>query len=514
MDVKRFLCLGLCLALCCCLCGCTSPGMPITDPVPSVTLPPAEVSHVAPIGDAALKYSEDAVLYLPSRDGISLTGIETSVSYSPVRPKAETLVRALLAHKGNTEAEALGGDVRLSLYGTSPVEVSRDVVTVNLSASALQLDRESLYRVGQAIANTLTELEEINAVNLLVVDKAVGLDIANTLPMGALRRSTAQDLGAAYRQQLSRRVESDDTAAQKPFSASVALYFPLADTEGMVSELRALSFENQLLPDMVISILHELSLGPKTEEIASPALPLLADLLTATPTLTHSDEAGGSILCLDFAHNLYDMLEAYQITSEQCAASLCYTFCTFLPNISGVDISINGTPVDSLYLTEELEDASSDALLRAECSNRLYDYCTLHFATEDQKALAAVRRPIPYFQRTNPRSLLAELAKGPQASDSRTDLLPVMSKDVLKNTDMLGFALSDSTMLVNFAPGFSKAADEMTADTERLFAYSIVNTLCMEDRIKNVCFFQSGNQFDGFSGEIYWAGLFYPMPAE
>jgi spore germination protein GerM len=208
------------------------------------------------------------------------------------------------------------------------------------------------------------------------------------------------------------------------------------------------------------------------------------------------------------------MLEAYQITSEQCAASLCYTFCTFLPNISGVDISINGTPVDSLYLTEDVADDSSDALLRAECSDRLYDYCTLYFATEDQKTLAAVKRPISYFQRTNPRSLLVELAKGPQASDSRTDLLPVMSKDVLKNTDMLGFALSDSTMLVNFSPSFSKAANELTAIEERLFAYSLVNTLCMEERIKNVCFFQAGNQFDGFSGEIYWAGLFYPMAAQ
>ena len=72
----------------------------------------------------------------------SLSKVSTQVSYSPVRPEAETLVRSLLAHKGNKEATALGGDTKLSLYGTSPVEVSRDTVTVNLSASALQLDRE------------------------------------------------------------------------------------------------------------------------------------------------------------------------------------------------------------------------------------------------------------------------------------------------------------------------------------------------------------------------------------
>ena len=512
MLLKRiFLSAGL-VALCFCLCGCTSAGLPITDAVPSVTLPPAEISFVAPIGDAALEYTEETVLHLPSHDGISLTKVPVQVAYSPARPKAESLVRTLLSHSSGTEAASLGGDVRLSLYGKSPVEVSRDVVTVNLSASALQLDREAFYIVCQSIANTLTELEDIRAVNILVVDKAVGLDIANTLPVGALQRSTAQDLGAVYRQLMSRRVESTDSAAQKPFSANVTLYFPLAGTDGMVSEVRTMSFENQLLHDMVTHILRELAAGPAQEGIGSPALPLLGDLLTSTPTLTASDETGGTILSLDFAHNLYDMLEAYQITKEQSMASLCYTFCTFLPNLSGINVSINGTPVESRYWTEDVEDETPNVLLRAQCWDRLYNYCTLYFVSEDEKTLVPSQRPIACFHSSNPRHLLRELSRGPQTYDSQPALLPVMPKDALRDTDMLGFALSGETILANFAPTFKKVLQAMEGPEEQLFAYSLVNTLCMEERIKNVCFFQSGNQLDTFSGSIYWAGLFYPLP--
>lgn len=511
MPSRRLIPLLICLALL--LTGCTSTGLPITDSTPSVTLPPAEVSYVAPIGDAALEYTDTATLYLPSHDGISLSDIETEIRFSLVRPAAETIVRSLIAHAGNKDASSLGGDVRLSLYGANPVEISRDVATVNLSASALQLDREQLYIVCQAIANTLTALDEINYVNVLVVDKPVGLDIANTLPMGALRRNTAQDLGAVYEQLLSRRVTVGSTTAATPLSANVALYFPLQNSDGLVCEARTISFENQHLPDMVTAILRELGAGPADRSVGSPQLPLLADLLTATPVLSENPTSGGQIIALDFAHNLDDMLDAYGITRSQCTASLCYTMSSFFPNVSGLALSINGTPVDSLMLTEE-DEPSEDAhvFLRSDFSGLIYDYCTLYFVDEESQRLLPTRRAIAYYQRTTPRVLLCELAKGPQPSDSHPDLLPVMEANAITDTTILGFALSDGTLLANFAPSFAKIIKGLAPEEERMLAYALVNTLCMDERVKNVCFFQSGAQFDGFSGEIYWRGLFHPLP--
>ncbi|MBR5547113.1 MAG: GerMN domain-containing protein [Clostridia bacterium] len=496
------------------LTGCAGTGLPITDVSPDVTLPPAEVTYLAPIGDAALEYKDTATLYLPSHDGIGLADIETDISFSLVRPAAETVMRSLISQTGSREYTSLGGEVRLSLYGANPVEISRNVATVNLSASALQLDRQRLYIACQAIANTLTAIDGIDYVNVLVVDKPVGLDIANTLPMGALKANSSRDLSSVYEQLLAKRVPAGSQAAV-PLSAYVALYFPLQNSDGLVCEARPISFENQQLPEMVTAILRALAAGPSDSQIRSPQLPLLADLLTTTPVLQDNPSSGSQIIALDFAHNLDDMLDAYGITRSQCTASLCYTLSSFFPNVSGISLSINGTPVDALYLTEE--DASgeeSDVFLRAAFSGLIYDYCTLYFADPETQKLAPSSRAIAYYQRTNPRVLLCELAKGPQAGDSHPDLLPVMDEKSITDTTLLGFALSDHTLLVNFAPSFSDLGKGISPQQERLLAYALVNSLCMDERVRSICFFQSGTQFDGFTDEIYWRGLFNPLVLE
>lgn len=491
--------------------GCTNAGLPLTDSQPTVTLPPADVKYPAPIGDAALEYTAPAVLYLPSHDGISLTHVDTEVTFSLVRPAAESIARALLAHGGTKEASSLGGSVRLSLYGANPVEISRDVATVNLSASALKLDREQLYIASQAIANTLTQLDEINYVNILIVDKPVGLDIANSLPMGALKYSAFKDLGAFYDQLLSRKASSAQDTSTPPLSADVALFFPLQNSDGLVCETRSLSFENQKSDAMITGILRELASGPNDPSIDSTTLPLLADLLTQEPSVHENAGAGGNIIALDFAPNLDDMLEAYGVSRRQCAASICYTLTSFFPNVTGIELTINGLPVS--WNTNEIKtDNENGIYLRSDFSEMIYDYCTLYFAEAESGKLVPVKRAIPYYQCFNPRILLCELAKGPKPGDSITDLAPVMKEGGITDTTILGFSISNGILLTNFAPAFSALGKTFTPDEERLFVYSLVNTLCSSKQTKSVCFFKSGVQFDGFSGEIYWGGLFYPIP--
>lgn len=515
--IRKYAVLALSMALACTLlAGCAPVGLPITDDEPAVTLPPAEVSFLAPIGDASLEYTAPATLYLPRHDGMGLTTVESEVSFSPTRSDAESLARALLAHAGDGNASPVGGSVRLSLYGVNPVEVSRNVATVNLAANALQLSRDALYLACQAIANTLATLPEIEWVNFLVVDRPVGLDIANTLPMGAFLATTAQDIGAAYEQLLSRRVDSGSDASLKPLTSNVTLYFPVSGMDGVVSEVRSVSFSDQVFSNMVVAILRELAQGP-TGEIDSPALPLLGDLLTADPVLVNSESTGGSVIELEFAYNLDDMLEAYGLTRAQSMASLCYTLCTFFPNVSGIRVSINDTPVSQLQLEEDQDVSISFAenvLLRTDFSILLYDYCTLYFADTDGQHLREVRRPVPYTQRMSPRTLLIELARGPKAYDSVDGLTAVMPAGAIQDTDILGLALSEGAMLVNFAPSFENVGAGMDETQERLLVYAMVNTLCAGTKADSVCFFRSGAQFDGFSGKIYWRGLFYPLPAD
>ena len=516
MAMKRAALAALLAAACAMLCSCASSGLPVADDVPSVTLPPATVSFVAPIGDAALEYTAPAYFYLPTHDGLQLIAVNADVVFSPTRPEAESLVRALLAYVGDGAASAVGGEVRLSLYGANPVEVSRDVVTVNLAANALQLSREALYLACQSITNTLTALPQINYVNFLVGDKPVGLDIANSLPMGAFSRSNSQDIPAVYNQLLARRSDMAEGNEDKPLSANVTLYFPLAGTDGMVSEVHALTFADQSFPNRIVTIMRAHALGPR-DEIASPALPLLSDLLTAQPAIVASEEAGGSVIQLEFAYNLDDMLEAYGVTRAQAMASLCYTLCTFFPNVIGISVAINNTPIDLQTLQEDAEVSIAyheDVLMRSDFSTMLYDYCTLFLADAAREKLCQVRRPISYARRNDPRTLLAQLSLGSQPSDTTEGLASVMPLGALGDTTVLGIALEGDTLLVNFSPAFAQVGQGMSEQEERLLAYSIVNTLCAGTPATSVCFFVSGAQFEGFSGKIYWPGLFYPLPVE
>ena len=488
------------------LTSCAGNGIPLQTEV-TTTLPPAQNNFVAPIGDAALEYVAPTTLYLPRHDGARLTTVTTDVTYSAARPHAESVVRALLGYAGDGVASGVGGDTKLSLYGANPVEISNGVATVNLAASALQLDRKEYYVACQCIANTLTELDDVQSVNVQVMDKQIGLDIASTLPTGAFSRSFGDDAGAVYEQTLTQRAASDEDATEKRLTAAVTLYFPMTIDDGVMPETRSISFTGQLPSDMIAGILAEMALGAQAVE-HSPALPLLADLLTEAPAVTEPSDGSGQIVTLRFAYNFDDMLEAFGYTRASCMAALCYTLCTFLPNVAGVTVHVGDERVDELALADGTTLTLKDGVQRrADFAASLLANCTLYLARGGK--LAQVRRPVYYYQAANPRALLLELAKGPRDGDSVTDAEPVMPVNALRDADMLGLSLSGGTLLVNFAKTFENLGEGFTGAQDRLLAYALVNTLACNDRVKAVRFFVTGEPPKGFTDEIYWAGDFY-----
>ena len=101
----------------------------------------------------------------------------------------------LLAHAGDGTASPVGGSVRLSLYGVNPVEVSRNVATVNLAGQCPPAQPRCAVPGLSGHCQYADALPEIEWVNFLVVDRPVGLDIANTPAHG---RPCGHD-GAGYR---------------------------------------------------------------------------------------------------------------------------------------------------------------------------------------------------------------------------------------------------------------------------------------------------------------------------
>lgn len=484
-------------------------GVPVREES-SVALPTARVAYVAPIGDAALEYTAPATLYLPRHDGDRLSSLTETIPFSAARLEAESIVRALLLYPGDGVTSALGGDVKLALYGANPVEVSGDVATVNLAASALQLDRQQLYVCGQAIANTLTELAGIRYVNLLVMDKHIGLDLGSTLPTGALTRSVVADIAAAYEQALAQRVQADEDPSQKHLTATASLYFPLKALNGVLSEARNISFTSQEPSAIVLRLMEELSEGPLTTE-GSPPLPLLAQMLTEPPTVTETASGGGRLITLRFDTTLYDMLAAMEMPRASCFASIGYTLSTFMPNIAGITLYVGEERIDHVMLDATTGLLFADGVQkRADYAPLLMDRCVLYLPEQAGERLVMVERPVPFYQRTSPRALLLALFYGPSPMDAESGTAPVFPTGTLTDADILGISLSEQTLIVNLSGTFGKLGAGMTVARERLLAYAMVNTLLCGEEAKRVCFFVNGNKPTGFTGELYWPGIFYP----
>lgn len=507
---SKFTILTAWLLVCCLALSSCSGGIPLHPEPEAITLPPPQARYVAPIGDAALEYAGEATLYLPRADHARLSAIIQTIPFRAGKPQAESLARALLAYEGNDVLASAGGDVKLALYGANPVELSGDVATVNLAASALQLDRKAFYIACQAIANTLTSLPGIHYVNVLVMDRAVGLDIAGALPMGSLSRSVVEDAGALYEQLLSQRVKTAEDPASKGLTSPVTLYFPLAHLDGILTEVRSCSFESQALPDMAKRLLEELASGPQ-QISGSPPLPALGNL-ASPPEVTDAPAGGGKLITLRYGQELDAALGEAALTRAAVMAAICHTLATFLPGVAGVRFYIGQDQIQNVLLRDR---AGQVAILfneavqyRADYAAFLMDMGTLYLATQDGQRLLEVQRPMPYHLTHSPRALVLELAKGPQPFDSRPSS-PLMSPGALKDSDLVGFSLNDTTLLVNFAPTFSLVGQGFSPQQDRLLAYGLVNTLASLSRVGRICFFVAGEWPKDFSGEIQWSGDFY-----
>lgn len=514
---RKVLALLTALSACLLLAGC-QPSVPVIsgeNPTPEATLPPAAMLYDAPTGDAGLEYATRATIFLPRADGVRLIAQQVDLTLPAGRHGAEEVLRALLEYPGSALASPLSKTVKLQLSGTNPVEISRDVATVNLGASAHQLELRDLYMVCQAITNTLTEFSDIRYVNVLVAGVQVGLDVSASLPMGTLQRRTGEDVDALWEQAEAQRVLLSEDASARRLSSAVTLYFPARGSTGILPEVRNISFEGQTPGQLVTGLLQELHHGAQYLGNV-PTLPDLVGMLTQLPEVTElSGGQSGRKVTLRFSEDLNEALPANEVTRSACMASLTYTLTTFLPGVVGLEVYIgdqlilNVSP-SSIYTDQQPIEFADGLQQRSNYSALLLGYCRLYFATEGGK-LAAVSRPVPYFQVKNPRFLLLELKDGPKSYDTVTGLKAVLPQE-WGDKDLLGISLAGDTMLVNFSEAFKAAAQPLSGSQERLMIYSMVNTLCENSAVSRVRFYVAGTQPDTLAGEIYLPGEFLPSP--
>ena len=483
------------------LAGCASQE---TAAAPTATLPPVRARYTAPEDDIRQEYSQTVMLYLPSLDGSQLIAVPAAATLSAAGHRAQTLCELLLKHPGTEYARPVAGEVTLSLSGTEAVEVSGNVATVSLGASALRLSHEQLFTVGQALANTLCQFNDLQYVNVLIVGAQPGLNVAATLPAGCFQQNTREDLATLWA-----RASAPASAARRSFAA--ALYYPAAAGKGVLCEARMLSFAGTSLPAMAVTLLEALSSGAESLP-GVPRCPDLKGMMGADPVL--DETGGGRRLVFRFEDRLNTALTDGGITRSVMMASLVYTMTTFLPGLDGIEVRIGGEQVTSLTPSGTYVGAGDTLLFqdglmrRRDFSSFLLGNCALCFANSRGK-LTWVYRPIPFYETHNPRALIQQLMLGPQVYDSQIGLSPVLPQG-LRDADLLGVAFENNTVLLNFSAQLQELARDFDASAERRMVYAMVNTLCQMPGVERAALFVQGEQPETLLHTVFVPGYFLP----
>ena len=498
--LTSFLCL---LCVCALLTGCQSRE---SIAAVQVTLPPVQQKRAAPTADAAKAYEQTVMMYLPSLDGARLIAVPQRVAVPAGQHMAKMLCDVLLAHPGTDSAAALGAGLRLRLADGEPVEVSGNVVTVNLAASARNLTHEQLFTVGQALANTLCQFGDIQYVNVLVDGVQPGLNQSGTLPAGCYQMNMREDLATLWS-----RASAPLSPNRRAYAAS--LYYPALSGKGILCEARTLAFVSTDLATLTQTLLDALS----TEALTLPRAPRCPDfrmMLADTPVMEEGED--GDVLVLRFRDTLNAALIDAGITRSVMMASLVYTFTSFLPNIKGMKVFIGDESISSLTPSGVYRSAGETitfpdgVMLRQDFDGFLLTECALYFADENGR-LTRTYRPVPCQDAYSGREMYRQLLQGPETFDSKTGLRSVLPKG-LSEEDLLGVAYDNDVLMVNFSDRLLTLAQDMDGEAVEKMVYGLVDTFCCLPGVKRTAIFVAGRQPDTLGGSIYLPGDFMPSP--
>ena len=493
--------LPLLLILSLLLSGCASPERTVSAPAP--TLPEPASPYAAPTALEDMPVTAQVPLYLPSRDGQRLIVRYEEMTLRRGQDSTRQIVQALLNARPDGTTLALGGTVSLQLYGRWPVVTDGQVCTVDLAASALELEPDALYTAALALAATLEAACGIRYVNLLVASQPVGYDLAGNLPAGAVSARPGEELPLLWEQMEARMTPLGASAAAMPLTAAAALYFPLAQEAGLTCEVRSLSFPGQSPEILAAGLLDALSAGARSAEGAC-AMPDLSAMLAEPPAVSQLAE-GGRMLTISFNSTLSDRLALAQIDTASFYASLTQTMTTFIPQLTAVRLMEGGTLIGGVQAAD-LNRLVFDSGMqrRRQFADYWKGWATVYLARNGR--LCPVRRAVPAGAERSPAALMELLIAGPTAAERREGITGVLPAG-LDSTDLLGLTVTDGVLLVNLSPRFASLTSQNLVD-EQLLCYSLVTTLCEALQVREVRFFFYGDTRASLGGQIFWQGSF------
>lgn len=468
-----------------------------TEAPPAPTPAPTPVPY-APAGNNTSARTSPAVLYYLSADQSRL--VPTLRPELTILP-GETMLYALLG-------ELLSDPMDPSLSPLFPLESnvyildleqSQDVVTVNLSGGLFHtLSAYRLYAARAAITNTLLQGRDVRYVNVLVDGQEIPLSTlpispqSIPLPTGALAR-VGEDLAAGWIQregEYNRIMQMDD-----PHSANITrnatLYFASLDGDMLLPEVREINME---CGDLITPVVDELIRGPSDRDTMAATLDVSLKLLSYS--IDHSFDGRIRLLELNFSTHFEQFIHESSMPEEVIYASLLRTLCTFLPQLQGLRIAVNGRIIQRVGELSLSEGIMQRSMFPMEVGRPV----ELYFPRSDGR-LRLVTRQLPQQQAGQVRTWLDELFSGPREEETRDQGI-IYCPNGFSGADIKGLAFNGDVAVVNISAEGAAKLSNMDALTERAMVFSIVNTIAGAPGVNWVRILVEETPVDSLSGAI------------
>ena len=492
---------ALALLLCALLSGCSVAGETTPQLEHSNAMPPP----ISQVGEGERSFA--AQLYFKSEDGLRLVPETRDISYRGNISRAQAAVEALIKGPGGG---VLGASMPQNM-SLDRVELSEEACNVYLLASYAPETRDWLI-ARAAVAATVCDAEGVSSVNLYL--NGVEPGVSNQAPGSITPITERLDAYIAHMLQEYEFWFLEVGSEAGSFATNTAtLYF--TDTEGkfLIARNTTLHYakteDASGLAEILISKLQEvdtklkpvlpvdlaLAVPPESipmEEVVGGVAASSGEGDAPHPQDPEEQSSGNSVIILHFEQpsGSYD--------PQVLAGALTMTITGYIPKVEGVAIYIKAEDGSYNNLAGE-----NKIFKRADFENIVGASIYLPFPDAEGSALCRVNRAIWGKSVYDPKVRIEELFKGVADPGLR---YPIFSAE-----DIESVYIYEDTAVVNWNNGFGEKLKALleTADftipkerRERLFVYSVVNTLTEMPGIQRVWMLEGGKKL-GAIGELY-----------
>lgn len=452
----------------------------------------------APKQDTYAERSERVMLYFLSEDASSLIPVSREISVPGGVHAARAALEALLAGPIDKE-DGAWPNLGLPLVARS-MEIGGGVAIVDLPARVRTLSQQTLYAMRMAIAHTLTEFSDIQAVNVLIGGREEGFDLGATLPVGTLLRSGDLDVGAAYD-----RLD-DLRQGGGAFTQTTTLYLPEADGRYVLPTVRSVNYARMTPIEYLYTLLEVLGQEAAGGE-GMAAFPAPMEYINEMPEIVRTEDGAYRAIEIQFEASLDDALNDAGLTRGVYLAMLTHTLMGAVPGVEGLQIHIGEdilTELDAAHTPGGKAISFAQVLATREDFIDLIGTPVTVYASDAQSGrLTAERRILAHGRGMNPRALLETLLTmwGDRAAMAE-----------LSGADILAFSVSGEDIALNLSGAFADALRALDETEAKATIYAIVNTLTEQNHRGSVTFFFEGEQMAQTLGGIEMRGRLWRNP--